>query len=72
MQYQLGNSITQINYNIKIPDQIINSSKKCYFHNRIIVFTATFNNISVISLRSVLLVEETGIHGENHRPAAGD
>ena len=31
------------------------------------VFKATFNNILVISLRSVLLVEETG---ENHRPAA--
>jgi hypothetical protein len=28
---------------------------------------ATFNNISVILWRSVLLVEETG---ENHRPAA--
>jgi hypothetical protein len=34
------------------------------------VFTATFNNISAISWRSVLLVEETGIPGENHRPAA--
>jgi len=34
------------------------------------VFNATFNNISVISWRSVLLVEETGIPGENHRPAA--
>ena len=33
------------------------------------VFNATFNNISVISWRSVLLVEETGVHGENHRPA---
>jgi len=32
------------------------------------VVTATFNNISVISFRSVLLVEETGIPGENHRP----
>jgi len=31
---------------------------------------ATFNNISVISWRSVLLVEETGGSGENHRPAA--
>jgi len=31
------------------------------------VFNATFNNISAISWRSVLLVEETG---ENHRPAA--
>ena len=33
------------------------------------VFNATFNNISVISWRSVLLVEETGVPGENHRPA---
>jgi len=27
---------------------------------------ATFNNILVISWQSVLLVEETGIPGENH------
>ena len=33
---------------------------------RIMVFNATFNNISVISWRSVLLVEETGVPGENH------
>ena len=32
------------------------------------VYKATFNNISVISWPSVLLVEESG---ENHRPAAG-
>jgi hypothetical protein len=32
------------------------------------VFNATFNNISVISWRSVLLVEETGGYGENHPP----
>ena len=32
------------------------------------VFNATLNNISVISWRSVLLVEETGVPGENHRP----
>ena len=31
------------------------------------VFNATFNNISVISWRSVLLVEQTGGPGENHR-----
>ena len=30
------------------------------------VFNATFNNISVISWWSVLLVEETGVPGENH------
>jgi hypothetical protein len=33
-------------------------------------FNATFNNISVILWRSVLLVEETGEHGENYRPVA--
>jgi hypothetical protein len=32
------------------------------------VFNTTFNNISVISLRSVLLVEETGVPGEYHKP----
>ena len=31
----------------------------------VMVFSATFNNISFISWRSVLLVEETG---ENHQP----
>jgi len=30
------------------------------------VFNATFNNISVISWRSVLLVTETGVPEENH------
>jgi len=34
------------------------------------VFNATFNNISAISWWSVLLVEETGVPGENHRPAS--
>ena len=34
------------------------------------VFEVTFNNISVISWWSVLLVEETRVPGENHRPAA--
>ena len=36
----------------------------------LIVFNATLNNISVISWWSVLLVEETGGPGENHRPVA--
>ena len=35
-----------------------------------IVLNATFNNISVISCRSILLVEETRILEENHRPVA--
>ena len=34
------------------------------------VLNATFNNISVILWRSVLLVEETGVPAENHRAAA--
>ena len=34
------------------------------------VFNATFNNISVISWRSVLLEKETGVQGENHWPVA--
>jgi hypothetical protein len=29
-------------------------------------FNATFNNISVITWQSVLLVEETGVPRENH------
>ena len=32
------------------------------------VFNATFYNISAISWRSVLLVEEIGVPGEKHRP----
>ena len=39
----------------------------------LMVFNATFNNISVISWQSVLLVEETGSTGEprgNHQPDA--
>ena len=34
------------------------------------VFNATSSNSSVISWRSVLLVEETGVPGENQRPVA--
>ena len=45
-----------------------------YFHIDLfvclMVFNAIFNNISVISWRSVLLVEETGGPGENNQPVA--
>ena len=37
---------------------------------RFMVLSVTFNNISALSWRSVLLVEETGVPGENHRPVA--
>ena len=35
---------------------------------RIMVINANFNNISIISWRTVLLVRKTGVPGENHRP----
>jgi hypothetical protein len=36
----------------------------------VMVFNVTFNNISFISWRSVLLVEENGVPAENHRLVA--
>ena len=36
----------------------------------VMVFNATFSNILAISWRSILLVEETGVPGENHRSDA--
>jgi hypothetical protein len=33
-------------------------------------FNATFSNISAIPWRPVLVVEEAGVPGENHRPWA--
>ena len=38
----------------------------------LMVLNATFNNISVISWQSILLVEENGGPGENHRPTANN
>jgi hypothetical protein len=34
----------------------------------VMVFNTTFKTISAKSWQSVLLVEETGVPGENHRP----
>ena len=36
----------------------------------LMVLNATFNNISVILWCAVLLVEETEVPGDNHRPVA--
>ena len=41
-----------------------------WFEFRVIVLNDTFNNISDISWRLVLLVEETGVPRKNHRPVA--
>jgi hypothetical protein len=56
----------------KLEDRIkngTNSSKEGLFVC-LMVLSATFNNIAVISWRSVLLVEEIGGPGENHPPVA--
>jgi hypothetical protein len=52
------------------PILFINVTKLICTRFFLMVFNATFNNISVISWWSVLLVEETGGPGENHRPVA--
>ena len=54
-------------------DESSTTGGKCNSYGLVVwfmVFSATFNNISVISWRSVLLVEETGGPGENHRHAS--
>jgi hypothetical protein len=52
---------------IKIP-RYLNSIKLLIFW----CFNATFSNISTISWRPVLVVEEAGGLGENHRPMASN
>jgi len=42
-----------------------------YTFDVFVVFNTTINNISAILWRSILLMEEIGIPGENHRPSAG-
>jgi hypothetical protein len=37
----------------------------------VLVFNVTFNNISVMSSRSVLLLEESGVPGENYLRSSG-
>jgi len=49
---------------------ILKGDQGISFRVRIMVLNATFNNMSVKVWRSVLLVENTGVLGENHRPAA--
>jgi hypothetical protein len=60
---------TQIRFNqLGIPINTAQSSSTCIWGWGM-VFNATFNNISVISWRSALLVEETGVPTENDRTA---
>jgi hypothetical protein len=60
-------------YLCHIPDLILKLYMRVYkFPVCLMVINATFNNISFISWRSVLLVEETRGPGENHRPVVTD
>ena len=59
--------IRRISRNFNLYDQ--KCKPKIRVRVRVMLFNATFNNISVISWRSVLLVDETGVPREDHRPA---
>ena len=49
---------------------ILNNADLIGVRVRAMMFNATVNNNSVILWQSVLLVEETEVPRENHRPAA--
>ena len=56
---------------IKITLNEVKLCFKCYYYRvRVMMFNTTFNNITAISWRSVLLVEETGVTRKNYWPAA--
>ena len=57
---------------IPLPSQMVVLFFSCIRGDRVMVmvFNATFNKISGISWRPILLMEETGLPRENHRPAA--
>jgi hypothetical protein len=55
-----------INHKYKYKRKLYNKG----YEVRVMVFNVNFSNTSIISWRSVLLMEETGVPGENHRPVA--
>jgi hypothetical protein len=60
-----GTFLSSIYYVVSFTMRIVAVTKG--WNARVMMFNATFNNISATSWRSVLLVEETGV---NHRPVA--
>jgi hypothetical protein len=56
-------------YRIRCNGKLTQSCIINYSNLLFVVLSATFKNISVILWLSVLLVGETGVPGENHRPA---
>jgi hypothetical protein len=79
--YVLNGLLNKVAYEVEMKRKhsLINSLQICLFSREgliikrsrvgvvFMLFNATFNNISVISWRSVLLVEDTG---DNHRSVA--
>ena len=61
--YNITNKYIYIQYKIHVNSNYLSGA---WIRVRVMVFNANFNNLLVISWRSVLLVEETG---ENHQPA---
>ena len=71
----INSECTRVLFVYKVICMNLASNTVCYNINIclfvcLMLFNATFNNISVISWRSVLLVEETRVPGENHWPVA--
>ena len=62
--FYLQFSITTVHADL----QVMNELFAWFGLVRFMVFNTTFNNILAIWYRSVLLVEETGVPIENHRP----
>jgi hypothetical protein len=63
-------AITQIQYCKRFLNVIFNDNIYRFDLVWLKVFNTTFNNISFISWRSVLLVEDTEVTGENNGPVA--
>jgi len=62
--------VTMESVNIQLGNSCFAKFKLNKIRVGVMVFNATFNNISAISWWSVLLVEETGVPRENNQPAA--
>ena len=70
--YWINDKFERMEFGVMVTGKITLTKYMCsgIFRVMVMVFNATINNISVISLLSVLLVEETGVSRENHQPAA--
>ena len=74
LKYGLASEISEYNVTLSYPEDI-KDNYVCNLNHMstaevMLKVNATFNNISAIPWWSVFLMEETGVPGENHRPAA--